>query len=198
MPSDYRTITDPKAVRGMAHPLRLQILDLLRYQGPMTATEVSQQIGESPANCSFHLRTLAKYGFIEEADTGKGRNRPWRALNVQWTVEEDDLTDDAKRAAPALGALIRRRAYEAIERWHSERNTFPAKWRKSAFDTQNHVALTAAELATVGEQIKELLAPYQQRADVPDDALNSSVVTWGFPAETAKQRRQRLARTAST
>jgi len=60
----------------------------------------------------------------------------------------------------------------------------PAKWRKSVFDTQNHVALTAAELATVGEQIKELLAPYQERATYRRRAeLFCSDV--GFPAENA-------------
>lgn len=65
-------------MRALAHPTRLQIRELLDECGPLTATELAHRTGQSPANCSFHLRTLAKYGFIEEASGGRGRTRPWR------------------------------------------------------------------------------------------------------------------------
>ena len=45
-------------------------------------------LGESPANCAFHLRTLAKYGFVEEAGGGRGRERPWRQ-----TYDRHELAD---------------------------------------------------------------------------------------------------------
>lgn len=51
----------------MAHPVRVALLEALSLQGPMTATEAGERIGESPTTCSFHLRQLAKYGFVEEA-----------------------------------------------------------------------------------------------------------------------------------
>jgi hypothetical protein len=40
-------------------------------------------LGESPASCAFHLRTLAKYGFVEKAGGGRSRERPWRRRNPE-------------------------------------------------------------------------------------------------------------------
>lgn len=48
-------------------PVRLALLEVLTFRGPLTATEAGQLIEESPTTCSFHLRQLAKYGFVEEA-----------------------------------------------------------------------------------------------------------------------------------
>jgi hypothetical protein len=49
-------------------------------------------LGESPTNCAFHLRTLAKYGFVEEAGGGKGRERPWRRAygRMSWQARQGD------------------------------------------------------------------------------------------------------------
>ena len=57
-------LTDPKAMRALAHPLRWALLEALGHAGTLTATQASEMLGESPANCAFHLRTLAKYGFV--------------------------------------------------------------------------------------------------------------------------------------
>ena len=66
-------LTDPRAIRALAHPLRWALLEALGQAGTLTATQASEMLGESPANCAFHLRTLAKYGFVEEAGGGRGR-----------------------------------------------------------------------------------------------------------------------------
>jgi DNA-binding IclR family transcriptional regulator len=47
---------------------------------PATATQLAERVGESPANCSWHLRQLARYGFVEEAGGGTGREGPWRPV----------------------------------------------------------------------------------------------------------------------
>src|SRR2546426_926461 len=72
-------LTDPRALRAYAHPTRIELVGLLRRQGPLTATQAAGLIGESVAGCSFHLRQLAKYGLVEEAGGGRGREKPWRA-----------------------------------------------------------------------------------------------------------------------
>src|SRR5262245_16825908 len=96
-------LTDPKAMRALAHPLRWALLEALAQAGTLTATQASEMLNESPANCAFHLRTLAKYGFVQEAGGGRGRERPWRrahaALHI--TSEQDDPT--AVLAARELG-----------------------------------------------------------------------------------------------
>ena len=73
-----RELTDPKAMRALAHPVRLALLEAFADTETLTATEAGERVGESPANASFHLRQLAKYGFVEEAEGGTGRRRPWK------------------------------------------------------------------------------------------------------------------------
>ncbi|RKE22812.1 helix-turn-helix domain-containing protein [Streptomyces sp. TLI_171] len=73
-------LTDPRALRAYAHPTRMALVGLLRREGPLTATRAAELLGtESVASCSFHLRQLAKYGLVEEAGGGHGREKPWRA-----------------------------------------------------------------------------------------------------------------------
>src|SRR6476659_2249670 len=76
---------DARAMRALAHPARVAILDYLFKHGPATATQCAEIAGESPSDCSFHLRTLAKWGFVE-ALPARGRNRPWRAgaRHIRW------------------------------------------------------------------------------------------------------------------
>jgi Helix-turn-helix domain len=91
-------LTDPRAIRALAHPIRWALLEALGDAGTLTATQASELLGESPANCAFHLRTLAKYGFVEEAGGGRGRERPWRqayaGLNMS-TIQDDPETAQA-------------------------------------------------------------------------------------------------------
>jgi len=79
-------------MRALAHPLRWALLEALAQAGTLTATQASEMLVESPANCAFHLRTLAKYGFVEEAGGGRGRERPWRRTydTLSWGRSPDD------------------------------------------------------------------------------------------------------------
>ncbi len=118
-------LTDPKAIRALAHPVRWALLEALGQAGTLTATQASDMLGESPANCAFHLRTLAKYGFVEEAGGGRGRERPWRRAydRMSWQTRRDD-DPQASQAAEALDqvwldrSLARaRRSLSSIGRW---------------------------------------------------------------------------------
>lgn len=182
MSFDEREITDPTWMRAMAHPLRWQILDVLRASDePLTATQVSDQIGESPANCSFHLRTLAKYGFIEEAGGGKGRSRPWRARDVQIEVRQVS-EGEAPEAAQALRAVIRERAFRAIETWErGSDHTYPQQWHDAAMSAEWDVKLTLEDLAQIQEEIMAILERYTSREKAPENAVRAKVLAWAFP-----------------
>jgi predicted ArsR family transcriptional regulator len=89
-PPDGYELTDPRAMQALAHPLRLALIELLWREGKISATQAAAQLGESQASCSFHLRQLAKFGFVEEVQGVPGRVRPWwlsrrdmRVANVQ-------------------------------------------------------------------------------------------------------------------
>jgi predicted transcriptional regulator len=108
LPRDDRPqldLTDPKAMRALAHPLRWALLEALSHAGTLTATQASEMLGESPANCAFHLRTLAKYGFVEEAGGGKGRERPWRQAyrRLSWQARQGD--EQFRLAGQALNQI---------------------------------------------------------------------------------------------
>src|SRR5207237_8415689 len=88
LPNGQLELTDPGALRAIANPTRLRILSRLRLRGPATATECSEAVGESPSSCSYHLRQLARFGFVEEEGEGPdGRERRWRArgFGMRWS-----------------------------------------------------------------------------------------------------------------
>src|SRR6266542_6015208 len=80
----HAEVTDPHVMRAMAHPVRLAILEHLFVHGPATATECARAVGDSPSNCSYHIRTLGRYGFVEEGETKDGRERRWRRRVRGW------------------------------------------------------------------------------------------------------------------
>jgi len=71
-----RTIADAPSLRALAHPTRLALIEAIAVSGALTATQASVIVGESPTACAYHLRTLARLGFLEQADGGHGRERP--------------------------------------------------------------------------------------------------------------------------
>src|SRR5580700_8533584 len=89
MPGNPVELTDPQMMRALAHQARIAIWTYLGLHGPATATECAEIAGLSPSACSYHLRTLARYGFVEEdlASAADGRERPWRARNLYFTME---------------------------------------------------------------------------------------------------------------
>jgi DNA-binding transcriptional ArsR family regulator len=89
----------PRALRGLVHPLRLRLLDLLQADGPATATSLAKRVGESSGVTSYHLRVLAEHGFIvEDTMRGTGRDRWWRAARrstwFTFRMPEDPGTEE--------------------------------------------------------------------------------------------------------
>ena len=68
-------ITDPEALEALAHPVRLDVLGFLMSQGPATASECARAVDDTPSNCSYHLRVLAKHWLVEPAPSDDGRER---------------------------------------------------------------------------------------------------------------------------
>ena len=158
-----KRLTDPKALRALAHPIRLRLVGLLRVQGQLTATQASQLIGESSASCSFHLRQLAKYGLVEEAGGGQGRERPWRATAM--FTDWPDVAEDPKVAAAAdmLTGVIAEHWLAELMRWIDARPDEPDEWQQAAWFGDFALWLTASELAELDKRICDLLDVYLDR-----------------------------------
>jgi DNA-binding transcriptional ArsR family regulator len=183
-----RPLRDPAALRALAHPVRLKILEALTVHGPATATELADRVDESPANCSWHLRQLARYGFIEETGGGAGRQRPWRIVPGGTTWADRDEPDDRElaRAGDATTEVLLDREYAALRRWLAERRTAPVAWRDAAFLGQSIAFLTPDELTGLGEELLAILLRYQDRLADPQNrpagARPVRLVTWSTPS----------------
>lgn len=167
-------------LRALTHPIRLSLLEVLDQDGPLTATQAGELIGESPASCSFHLRTLAKYGFVEEAEGGRGRQRPWRIRRAVSEVEETELTAEGRLAAQALVDLLHEREQAWLRRWYSTRDSYPIEWRTASGDAHTTLHLTAAELSELSDLVTDATTRYLNR-DAPPGALPVAVSLHAFP-----------------
>jgi DNA-binding transcriptional ArsR family regulator len=154
-----RRVSDAQTMRALTHPVRIALFEQLSVGGPMTATEVGELIGESPTTCSFHLRQLAKYGFVEEAGGGKGRARPWRMSSIGMQISSNNEDPEAAVASAALGRLFRERQLERYRNWLESRGTYPEVWRRAASDSEYVFFLTADELRALNDEILAFLLP---------------------------------------
>jgi DNA-binding transcriptional ArsR family regulator len=181
-----RELRDPKALRAMAHPVRLQLLEELALGGPMTATELGERVGQSAANCSWHLRQLAQYGFVVEAGGGTGRQRPWRILLARNSWGEGDLDDELELAGAALSEVMLDREVEAMRAAMTATRKETEPWRDAAFVHQSLSWLTAAELDAAQQEINAVLFRHFDRVGDattrPPGARPIRFIAWGVPA----------------
>ncbi|WP_445529058.1 winged helix-turn-helix domain-containing protein [Streptomyces cyslabdanicus] len=187
-PREHRKLTDPKAMRAVAHPTRLALLEALNRREPLTATEAAEMVGESPTNCAFHLRTLAKYGFVEEAGGGTGRSRPWRRAHIGFTV--DDSGPEGAIAAAALGTMLWDSWLERIRKIGAMRYAFPEHWSKITSAAESVFYLTPEEAESFKEELTALTFRYRERLDDPslrpEGSLAMELIQFTFPADAPR------------
>ncbi|WP_344919333.1 ArsR/SmtB family transcription factor [Streptosporangium oxazolinicum] len=182
-----KALTDPTAMRALAHPARLAILNRLQAEGPCTATEVAEVVGVTPSAASYHLRMLAKYGFVEDAPArGDGRERLWRSSAVGLSVSPDpDDGPDVRGAKEFLIKALREQAAEEVDRAMANLEREPREWREAALFNRAVLLVDAEELKALNERIDELLAPYKttvrDREDAPPGARVSEAQVSLFP-----------------
>jgi hypothetical protein len=159
-------LTDAKAMRALAHPVRMGLLELFGFHETLTATQASDALGESPANCAFHLRTLAKYGFVREAGGGRGRERPWTLVNRRVTVTTDQPDPQAALTAGELSRLWLERWIDRARRAHGSANQLPG-WDDASGWSNSHVFLTPDETVRLRGGIRRMLNRYEDRLTDP-------------------------------
>ena len=101
-------------MRALAHPVRLALLEAIGREGELTATRAAEMLDESPGNMSWHLQTLARYGYVEEAGGGKGRSRPWRLASVSNRFQTTAEDPEANAAGEALESIFADQAYSRL------------------------------------------------------------------------------------
>jgi DNA-binding transcriptional ArsR family regulator len=181
-----RNLTDARTLRALAHPVRIALYEELAFGGAMTATELGERIGETPTTCSFHLRQLAKYGFVEEAGGGKGRARPWRLTSLGWNIPAAH-DPEAQIAGDLVLRLSRERAFGRYQRWQETKAGYPGEWRAAADDSEYVTYVTAEELTQVNKELHAVLARFRERlkdpARRPPGALPVETLLLSYPIE---------------
>lgn len=186
MDGSERKLRDTRELRAFAHPVRMRLSQALYERGTATATELAEMIGESPANCSWHLRQLAKYGFVEEAGGGKGRNRPWRPVARALSWGDSDESGDVAAASDDLSAQYVEQEFAGLRAWQAWRRTDPPEWQDAANWVQNIDWLTLDELRELNKALTTIVAHHRERRDParrPPGARRIRIFAWAVPAE---------------
>jgi predicted ArsR family transcriptional regulator len=172
-----------------AHPVRAALLELIRREGVVTATDAARELGGSTGLYSFHLRQLGRYGVIEEAPAPRGRVRPWRlssseAAGSTGAEGSPEQPGSGPVSDAELSAVARGLEDESYRRWLEYRDAAPGSWRRDEAFSQV-VYLTPDEMAGMAGVVRALIAQYRHRenrpAARPADAVPVAVVARLFP-----------------
>jgi Helix-turn-helix domain len=137
-------------MRAVAHRVRVALLEALTKHRSLTATQAADLVHESPSTCSFHLRQLAKYGFVEEVGGAAGRQRPWRLTRMGTLV-------------PALlGRYVTRQ-----QAWLQSRAGLPDEWQEVTGHSEFLLYITPEELRLLDAEVTALLRRYASRIANP-------------------------------
>ncbi|KAA5832060.1 helix-turn-helix transcriptional regulator [Saccharopolyspora hirsuta] len=171
---------DAKSLRGLAHPLRVQLLGLLRSDGPATATQLAARVGESSGTTSWHLRQLAEHGFVEEdAERGNRRERWWRAVHEHTVVTTGDFGPDEQGPLASYLYEVASAHYRQSTAFLAERHQWSAEWTGAASLSDTLLSLRPDELGELTRRLHELLAEYRRP---PEDGDEQVVVQFqAFP-----------------
>lgn len=164
--TEKNSVSDPARIRALAHPIRLELLDIITESREATATECAERIGESVASCSFHLRMLAKYGFIEPAPR-RGREKPWRPVSHSLDVRPSPDAPGSVPAVAELAALSLERATSYTRAFLQNLDREPAEWIDAMTVTRSTFWATAEEMAELSKEMWALTERFAGRQDDP-------------------------------
>ncbi len=193
-PETASTTAEPRelgvgALRALAHPLRVEIYDILSQYGPQTASSLAERLGESSGATSYHLRALAKHELIREVpERGTARERWWeRPRGAVSMTSPEAVKSPAGRAASqmVISEFYRRRNRQLEDFIASNMRRDPAEW--SALLSTATIHMTEEQFEQLATEIQELIsaAAERYRDQVGDGARSFTVRTDIYPLEEA-------------
>ncbi|RST20146.1 ArsR family transcriptional regulator [Streptomyces sp. WAC04770] len=171
-PDGRSVVLDAKGLRALAHPVRVQVVGLLRKHGPSTATRLAERLGVNSGTASYHLRQLGAAGFVEEdTERGNARERWWRSVHRTTWFNDPELAEREPEAALAyqqsVASLYALRTRQTL----NELQTMPRAWRER-FDLSDWaLRLTPEETAALSRELEDVIGRY--RRDTPENAATA-------------------------
>ncbi|KAB1988079.1 ArsR/SmtB family transcription factor [Streptomyces triticiradicis] len=188
---ENRRITDVGTLKALGHPLRMKLYRALLVAGAATASQLGEQVDEAPSLVSYHLRRLADHGLIEEAEprSGDGRERWWQPASDGVSVRGADFRDapEKETAHLAFTRLYVDQRTELYRRYLDGRAAWPAEWNDAVVDAEGNLRLTAAELASLRNELLAVIRKYDEKGRADEAAgdtegrENVAVHVYGFP-----------------
>jgi DNA-binding transcriptional ArsR family regulator len=175
---------DAEGLRTLAHPLRVRLLNALRFDGPSTATRLAQQLGEDSGNVSWHLRQLSEHGFVaEDVDRGTRRERWWHVPADRLPVDINAVTDETDirdlphfMVSEVLREQFRRAANFLAQNW-------PIEWHEAAGLGYWKLRLRSAELISLRDDLRALMDRYHAVAgETDEDGDGENEIVFQFQA----------------
>ncbi|WP_026218062.1 winged helix-turn-helix domain-containing protein [Embleya scabrispora] len=162
---------DARSLRALAHPLRMRLLELLRLDGPATATHLAARVGDSTGTVSWHLRHLAEHGFIEDVpERGTRRERWWQAVVRPRDLHTSEFRNDPESRG-ALDVYLReflRQQGERMVESFADADAMGPEWvRARTVSDWSGVRLTADQLAELSRRVIELVNEAVRQPEQP-------------------------------
>jgi DNA-binding transcriptional ArsR family regulator len=164
-------VTDVRALRALAHPLRNRLLGQLRLNGPATASQLGRVVGESSGSTSYHLRQLAAYGFVEEVEgQGTARERWWRARHrmTSWHAADIVTQEGGEEVEDELIRMQLDMRGRILGAWHAQRAELDPAWTAAASLNDYGMRLRPEETRALAEELDAVLQRWM--ADHPGSA----------------------------
>ncbi|HEX5495411.1 MAG TPA: winged helix-turn-helix domain-containing protein [Mycobacteriales bacterium] len=182
-PHRPKRVIDARSLRGLAHPLRMKLLQLLRLDGPATATGLAARLGENTGTTSWHLRQLAEHGFItEDPDRGSRRERWWRAVDQSTVLRGAEFLDDPDTRGPLQVVLHEylNHSFGLAAAFLAEVDQWAPGWLSaSTMSDWDNLRLTPDRLRRLND---ELIATVDRYRDSPDTDSGTDSGTDADPA----------------
>lgn len=158
-------VLDAGAMKAFAHPLRMAMYNYLTDHGSATATMLAEHLDESTGQTSYHLRQLARHGFVQEDEgRGSGRERWWKP--VGYTLHGLEVRDDPTAEMPVrmmLQSTVDHRA-ATLSRWLDQALDEPQEWVEATVNTSATVPMTPAEATALREEVMEVMERHLEHA----------------------------------
>lgn len=176
--------SDPLALRAVAHPVRIELLALLRRDGPLTASQCAVLLVLSPKLCSYHLGLLGRYGLVEETGEGKGRARPWRLATdgLRYVHRPQESREDT-RAAGQFAQVMLARDVRLVEQFLDGRDALPAAWRNVAAMSSTPLRLTRDQLRSLRGELNAVIDRYGALDQTGADAYPVQAAVYAVPTD---------------
>ncbi len=177
---DAIRLRDAGPMRALAHPMRLRILGLLRVEGPATVGMLAERTGEAAGSVSYHMATLAKHGFVEEAPelARDRRERWWRSVHEMTTLNSADFLDDPERHAAS--AAFRR---NVLDMYHREllaaldaEQSLESEWVEASDSSDGGAHLTLEEFRELTADLAAVRDKWWARGREPREGTRA--VRW--------------------